>query len=76
MGRYEEKRMNVTNLTLTEVELQKLFATANADAAMLLLPTPVFLDFPCGSAGKESVCNAGHLGLIPGLRRSSGEGKV
>lgn len=29
--------MNVTNLTLTEVELQKLFATANADAAMLLL---------------------------------------
>ena len=23
------------------------------------LPTPVFLGFPCGSAGKESVCNAG-----------------
>ena len=21
------------------------------------LPTPVFLGFPCGSAGKESVCN-------------------
>ena len=31
--------------------------------------------FPCGSAGKESVCNAGDLGLIPGLRRSLGEGK-
>ena len=30
---------------------------------------------PCGSAGKESVCNAGDLGLIPGLRRSLGEGK-
>ena len=27
--------------------------------------------FPCGSAGKESACNAGDLGLIPGL----GEGK-
>ena len=31
--------------------------------------------FPCGSAGKESTCNAGELGLIPGLRRSPGEGK-
>ena len=38
------------------------------------LPTPVFLGFPCGSAGKESACNAGDLGLIPGLGRS-GEGK-
>ena len=27
-----------------------------------------------GSAGKESVCNAGDLGSIPGLGRSPGEG--
>ena len=33
------------------------------------------LDFPCGSAGKESACNVGDLGLIPGLGRSFGEGK-
>ena len=26
------------------------------------LPTPVLLGFPCGSAGKESTCNAGDLG--------------
>ena len=32
-------------------------------------------DFSCGSAGKESACNAGDLGLIPGLERSAGEGK-
>ena len=38
--------------------------------------TPVFLAFPCGSAGKESACNVGDLGSIPGLRRSLGEGKV
>ena len=38
-------------------------------------PTPVFLGFPCGSAAKESACNAGDLGSIPGLRRSPGEGK-
>ena len=39
------------------------------------LPTLVFSGFPCGSAGKESACNAGDLGLIPGLERSPGEGK-
>jgi len=39
------------------------------------LPTPVFLGFLCGSAGKESACNVGDLGSIPGLRRSPGEGK-
>ena len=39
------------------------------------LPTPVFLGFPCGSAGKESTCNMGYLGLIPGLGRFPGEGK-
>ena len=37
--------------------------------------TPVFLGFPCGSAGKESACNAGDLGSIPALGRSPGEGK-
>ena len=40
-----------------------------------MYPTPVFLGFPCGSAGKESTCNARDLGLIPGLGRSPGEGK-
>ena len=39
------------------------------------LPTPVFLGFPCGSAGKESACNVGDLGSFPGLGRSPGEGK-
>ena len=34
---------------------------------------PVFLGFPSGSDGKESANNAGDLGLIPGLGRSSGE---
>ena len=30
--------------------------------------------FPGGSDGKESACNAGDLGLIPGLGRSPGGG--
>ena len=33
------------------------------------------MGFPGGSAGKESTCNAGDLGLIPGLGRSPVEGK-
>ena len=32
------------------------------------------MGFPFGSAGKESSCNAGDLGFIPGLERSPGEG--
>ena len=31
--------------------------------------------FPCGSAGKESACNVGDMGSVPGLGRSPGEGK-
>ena len=38
------------------------------------LPTPVFLVFPGGSAGKESTCSVGDLGSTPGLGRSPGEG--
>ena len=34
----------------------------------------IFQVFPGGSDGKASACNAGDLGLIPGLGRSPGEG--
>ena len=34
----------------------------------------LYKGFPCGLAGKESACNAGDLGSIPGLGRSAGEG--
>ena len=32
------------------------------------------MGFPGGSAGKESTCNEGDLGSIPGLGRCPGEG--
>ena len=32
------------------------------------------MGFPVGSDDKESTCNAGDVGLIPGLGRSPGEG--
>ena len=44
-----------------------------------LCPFPVcisvLLGFPHSSVGKESTCNAGDLGLIPGLGKFPGEGK-
>ena len=41
---------------------------------MVRLPTPVLIGFPSGSDGKESACNAGGLGSIPGLGRFPGGG--
>ena len=35
----------------------------------------VLKGFPCSSAGKESACNEGDLGSLPGMGRSPGEGK-
>ena len=34
-----------------------------------------FITLHCGLAGKESACNVGDLGSVPGLGRSPGEGK-
>ena len=39
------------------------------------LPIPIFLGFAFASAGKESACHEGDLGLIPRLRRSPEERK-
>ena len=35
----------------------------------------LYMGFPGSSASKESTCNAGDLGSIPGFGRSPGEGK-
>ena len=40
-----------------------------------MLPTAVFLGFPGGSVGKESACNEGDLGLIPGSGAVQGTSK-
>ena len=34
----------------------------------------LYLGFPCDSVGEESACNTGDLSLIPGSRRSPGDG--
>ena len=41
-----------------------------------MLPTPVFLCFLGGSAGKKFPCNVGDQSLIPGLKRFPGKGNI
>ena len=50
----------------------KALNLANSDLSEVLPNTSLV---SCGSAGKDSTCNAGDLGLTPGLGRSPGEGK-
>ena len=56
------------SLNLSVLDFKFLNVTAVTGFAMLL-------DFPGGSDGKESACNAGDPGSIPGLGRSPEEGK-
>ena len=55
------------------VKLQPKLRTSGHKANLKQLPFSS-LGFPGGSDGKESTCNAGDLGLIPGWERSPGEG--
>ena len=60
----------------TETLVQEAVEEVGVGRAKLILSFFLFaLGFPCGSAGKESTCNSGDLGSIPGLGRSPGEGK-
>ena len=56
-------------------DLGSLHHRAKSHQLPILQMVMYMLGFPCGSAGKESACNAGDLGSIPGLGRSPGEGK-
>ena len=52
-----------------------LLASVLAPCSSNKLAYNVHKGFPGGSDGKESTCDAGDLGSIPGLGRSPGEGK-
>ena len=54
--------------------MQQLDWTSRALALVNNVSKVIHVGFPCGSAGKESACNAGDLGSIPGLGRPLGEG--
>ena len=56
------------------VKTHSLIHWYNIDLANLSYSKPWTRDFPDSSVGKESACNAGDPGSIPGLGRSAGEG--
>ena len=51
-----------------------LISTNTLNTSILICYMPCIMGFPGGSDGKESACNAGNQGSIPGLGRSPGEG--
>ena len=67
-----------------ELMVESFGSCSNTDCCISLVDgggriyfvTPSTYDsgFPSGSVGKESACNAGDLGLIPGSGRAPGEG--
>ena len=52
--------------------LQSVSCNTFSDLSLIII---MLVSFPDSSVGKESTCNAGDLGSIPGLGRSPGEGK-
>ena len=55
--------------------MQTHFGIISLSLVRLLSSLPGIMGFPHSSVGKESACNAGDPGLIPGLGRSPGERK-
>ena len=55
-------------------ELLFLLRVVNLSTMLVTNMLAIYWGFPRSSVGKESTCNAGDLGLIPGLGRSPGEG--
>ena len=54
----------------------RLSATLHSDIWILFKKySGTLMSLPCGSAGKQSDCNEGDLGSIPGLGGSPGKGK-
>ena len=58
-----------------DIGLRGLWCAATHGVAKSRTQLNDWTELNCGSAGKESTCNARDLGSIPGLERSTGEGK-
>jgi len=66
------RRLITSQVWLKVVHLKTCINTYDHKCVCVFTYIPYF---PCGSAGKESTCNAGDLGSIPGLGRSPEEEK-
>ena len=57
------------------VSKEMLHTQVNSFHSESMAPSVNMQGFPDSSVGKESTCNVGDLGSVPGLGRSPGEGK-
>ena len=58
---------------LLSVHYRKVLSLCVTNPWLIYLVHAIYLGFTDSSAGKESACNSGDPGLIPGLGRSTGE---
>ena len=63
----------IDNYPLNSASLE-IWLSSTFQLLPLILYVYVLMIFPGGSDGKESACNVGDLGLIPGLGRAFGGG--
>ena len=72
---YRQEKKNTQNTRLISINKNHPCGLHSCImASSLFVFIYLYLDFPQGSVGKESACNAGDPGLSPRLGRTSGEG--
>ena len=67
--------INGKQIQVQDIHKSSSFKNSKTKRQVIYFHFPPNMAFPCDSAGKESACNVGDLGSIPGLGRSPGEGK-
>ena len=74
-GSNEPSRMAGTYYQLTDDYIHIIIALTHIKMPIFMFHLHYYKEwsFPCCSVGKESACNAGDLGSIPGSGRSPGE---
>ena len=60
----------ITGASLRFIYLSVKSVLSTCSGSGIILALEIHRDFPGGSDSKESACNVGDLGLIPGLGRS------
>ena len=68
----KEKVLNLCAVQITKVMVMVVMILVKVMVGFIVMM--VMRGFPAGSDGKESACNAGDLGSIPGSDRSPGDG--
>ena len=71
---YNIKARFLIPLSLPSQDDSTIYSMLRENKEAVFTKGHVYKGFPGGSDGKESACNAGDRGSIPGLRRSSEEG--